>query len=138
MMAVNRTRRAWQDHTRAVALEFGIPDSYRTVIMFLSRNPGSSQKPIAEHANITTAAINQTVKDMIRDGYVKKETDEADRRYSRLFLTPAGEEIAEKVRQRLHTSDEVITALISPEKEAELIELLDKIHDCIRKDLLQC
>lgn len=136
MMAIHRTRRAWLDHTRAVALEFGIPDSYRTVIMFLIRNPGSSQKAIAEHANITTAAINQTVRDMIRDGFVRKETDEADRRYTRLYLTEKGEQTADGMRDRLHASDEVITRLISPEKEAEMIDLLDRIHDCIRKDLL--
>ena len=138
MMAINRTRRAWMDYTRAVALEFSIPESYREIIMFLSRNPGSSQKLIAEHANITTAAVNQTVKDMIQDGYVKKETDEADRRYTRLYLTDKGTETAQRVRERLYASDDVITELITPEKEAEMIRLLDQIHDCIRKDLMQC
>lgn len=135
-MAVNRTRRAWNDFTRAVALEYGIPDSYRTIVMFLSRNPGANQKNIAEHANITTAAVNQTVKEMIAEGYLKKETDEADRRYTRLYLTDKGAETSQRMRQRLHSSDDVITALITPEKEAEMIRLLDQIHDCIRKDLM--
>lgn len=135
MMAIGRTRRAWVDHTRAVALEIGISDSYRTVISFLSRHPGANQKEIAEFANITTAAVNQTIKEMIADGYVRKETDENDRRHTKIFLTEKGEATGLKVREALSHSDEVITAAITPEKEAEMIELLNKIYDCIRRDL---
>ncbi len=135
MMAMARTRRHWNDHVKEIALEIGIPDSYRTVILFLARKPGASQKNIAEFADITTSAVNQTVKSMVEDGYVKKETDESDKRNSKLYLTEKGEEIAKKLRERMYKSDEVITAMITPEKEAEMIELLDKITDCIRRDL---
>lgn len=138
MMALGRTRRAWLNHTKAVAGQLGIPDSYRTVISYLSRRPGANQKNIAEFANITTAAVNQTVKEMIGDGYVEKVVDEADRRYTKLYLTDKGMETALKLREILHYSDEVIAAAITPEKEAEMIELLDKICDCIRKELSSC
>lgn len=135
MMAIGRTRRAWTDHTKAIALELGIPDSYRTIIMYLSRNDGANQKNIAEFANITTAAVNQSVKEMLAKGYLQKEIDDSDRRYTKLYLTPKGREISLKLREKLHLSDEVITAAITPEKEAEMIALLDKIYECIRGDL---
>lgn len=138
MMAMARTHRAWLGHTKAVAQELGIPDSYRTVISYLYRHPGDNQKSIAEFANITTAAVNQTVKEMIADGYLEKETDKADKRYTRLFLTEKGNQTAVKLREILHHSDEVISAVITPEKEAEMVELLDKIYDCIRRDLKSC
>jgi len=135
MMALNRTRRAWLDHTKAVAREIGIPESYREIISYLHRHPGANQKNIAEFCNVTTAAINQTIKDMVAGGYVQKETDEADRRYTKLFLTEKGEATASKVRERLYISDQVITTAITSEKEEEMIALLDKIHDLIRRDL---
>ena len=138
MMAVCRTRHAWDHHVKAVAMEIGIPDSYRAVISFLAKNPGANQKMVADFSNITTAAVNQTVKELIADGYVRKETDESDRRYTKLFLTQKGETTAAKLRERLHNSDQVITSVITPEKEAEMIELLDKIHDCIRRELISC
>ena len=137
-MALARTRRAWQEHTKAVALEIGIPESYRIVVSYLFRFPGANQKQIAAFANITTAAVNQTIKEMICEGYVKKETDENDRRHTRIYLTEKGEIVGKELMVRLAHSDEVITAAISPEKEAEMIELLDKIHDCIRKELTTC
>ena len=135
MKAIARTRRAWNNHVKKIALDVGIPDSYRTVILFLARNPGANQSNIAEFAEVTTSAVNQTVKSMLAEGYLRKETDDCDKRHSRLFLTEKGEDVDGKLRERLHASDEVITALITPEKEAEIMELLDKITDCIRRDL---
>lgn len=138
MMAMARTRRAWTNHVKEVARSIGIPDSYRMVISYLHRNPGANQRNIAEFADVTTSAINQTVKSMIEEGYLRKETDGSDKRHSKLFLTEKGEEVAGKLRERLNASDEVITALVTPEKEAELMELLDKITDCIRRELTSC
>lgn len=135
MMALSRTKRAWDNHIKEIALSVGIPDSYRTIIMYLTRHPGANQRNIAEFSDITTSAVNQTVKSMIAEGYLQKETDTNDKRHSRLFLTEKGEAVASTLRERLHTSDEVITSLITPEKEAEMIALLDKITDCIRRDL---
>ena len=136
MMAMGRTRRAWNNHVKEVAHSIGIPDSYRMVISYLHRNPGANQRNIAEFADVTTSAVNQTVKNMLEEGYLHKDTDECDKRHSKLYLTEKGEEIGKKLRERLSMSDEVITDVVTPEKEAELIALLDKITDCIRRDLV--
>ena len=138
MKAMARTRRAWNNHVKEIALAVGIPDSYRTVILYLNRHPGANQRNIAEFADVTTSAINQTVKSMIEEGYLRKETDDCDKRHSKLFLTEKGVETAGKLRERLNASDEVITAFVTPEKEAELIALLDEITDCIRRNLTSC
>ena len=135
MKAISRTRHAWGNHMRALAMELGIPNSYREIIQYLCRRPGANQSNIADFCGITTSAINQTVKSMIEEGYVHKETDSADRRHTRLYLTDKGATIAHQLHEKLQESDGVITAVIGPEKEAELIALLDKIHDCIKEDL---
>ena len=135
MMALGRTHRAWCDHMRSVAYEIGIPESYRAIVMYLSKNRGANQKNIAEFSNKTTAAVNQTVKEMIAEGYIEKETDENDRRYTRLYLTEKGNEAALKIRERLYISDEKIASFITTEKEDEMIKLLDMITDCIRREM---
>ncbi len=138
MRAVARTRCAWNNHVKEIALAEGIPDSYRTVLLFLSRNPGSRQCNIAEFAGVTTSAINQVVKSMLTEGYLRKETDPSDKRNSKLYLTPAGLQIAGTLREKLDASDDAITRLIGPEKEAELIAFLDQLTQYIRKDLNGC
>lgn len=135
MMALSRTRKEWETHMRRCALEVGIPDSYRTVIMFLARHPGANQKEIAEFSNKTTAAVNQTVKEMQSKEYLIMETDESDRRYTRLFLTDSGKQKAELLRNRLHKSDEIITNILGAEKEDEIVELLNCITNVIKEGL---
>lgn len=120
---------------RRCALEVGIPDSYRTVILFLSRHPGANQKMLAEFSDKTTAAINQTVKEMLAGQYIRKETDETDQRYTKLFLTEKGQQKAELLRNRLGQSDDKITAAVTEEKERELIAMLDELYRVIREDL---
>ena len=113
----------------------GIPESYRMVLMFLHRNPGSSQRNIAEFVGVTTSAINQVVKSMLEEEYLRKEVNPTDKRNSKLFLTEKGNQVAEKLHEKLDASDKAITAVISPEKEAEIIALLEQIADFIRKEL---
>lgn len=135
MFGMARARAAWNEHMRQVAQEEGIPDSYRPVIMFLHRNPGASQKSIAEFANVTTSAVNQVVKSMLEDGYLRKESDPADKRGLRLYLTERGTAVASRLRQRLDQSDDAITAFVGAQREEELLQLLHALTDFIRKDL---
>lgn len=138
MHGIARARRAWHEHVRQIALEEGIPDSYRPVLMFLYRNPGASQKSIAEFLNVTTSAVNQVVKSMIDDGYLRKESAPSDKRSFRLFLTEEGEEIAGRLRKRLDKSDDAITAFIGAEREEELMTFLHELTDFIQKELTSC
>lgn len=138
MRSVGKARRAWQSYVRSCALTAGIPDSYRVVIMYLCRHPGAGQRDIAEYAEITTSAVNQAVKSMEAEGYLRKETDPSDKRNSRLYLTDKSMAIAEKLHQQLDAMDENITALIGTEKEAEMIALLERAADYIRKDMTSC
>lgn len=135
MRAVAKARHAWMNHVKEITLAEGIPESYRMVLMFLHRNPGSSQRNIAEFVGVTTSAINQVVKSMLEEEYLRKEVNLTDKRNSKLFLTEKGNQVAEKLHEKLDASDNAITAVISPEKEAEIIALLEQIADFIRKEL---
>ena len=138
MHGISRARCAWSDHVREISLAEGIPDSYRQVIMYLQRNPGASQRGIAEYVGVTTSAINQVVKSMEAEGFLRKEADPSDKRSSRLYLTESGEDAASRLRRKLDESDDAITAFIGEEREKELTELLHQLTDFVRKDLGQC
>lgn len=135
MKAISRTHKEWSLHMRRCAQEAGIPDSYRPIVMFLSHHPGASQKMLAEFAGTTTASINQTVKKMQENGYLRKESDPSDQRYTRLYLTEIGMEKAGQVRRRLSESDRIITDRIGSEKEDELIALLHQLCEIIGEEL---
>lgn len=138
MHGIARAKHAWSDYVREISQAEGIPDSYRQVIMFLHRNPGSSQRGIAEFVGVTTSAINQVVKSMQEERYLRKEADPSDRRSCRLYLTETGEDAADRLHRKLDEADERITAFIGAQREDELTELLHQLSDFIRKELGQC
>lgn len=138
MHGIMRARCAWSEYMREISLAEGIPDSYRQVIMFLHRNPGASQRGIAEFVGVTTSAINQVVKSMTEEGYLRKEADPSDKRSCKLYLTGSGEDAASRLRKKLDEADDAITDFIGAEREQELMELLHRLTDFIRKDLGQC
>lgn len=138
MRSTCKARGAWSNHMKQLALAEGIPDSYRPVLMLLHRTPGASQRSIAEFAGVTTSAANQVVKNMIEDLYLRKETDLSDRRSSRLYLTEKGEAVALRLREKLEHSDNAITAFLGQEKEAEMIELMERLSTFIQEELESC
>ena len=138
MREMARTRCAWNEHVREIALAEGIPDSYRPVIMFLHHHPGFSQRSTAEFVGVTTSAINQVVKNMLEEGYLQKEPDPSDKRSCKLYLTEKGEAVACRLHEKLSEADDAITALIGAQQEEELIGLLAQLTEFIRKELRQC
>lgn len=136
MRAVSRARRTWNQHIRGITRELGIPDSYRIVIMYLFHHPGASQRDVAEFSCVTTSAVNQTVKSMLEEGYLRKEVDAADKRNSNLYLMEKGLAVAQALHKRLDASDRAITQWIGEDREAEIIALLDRVSNHIQEELL--
>lgn len=138
MMVIRDTYKLWQEHMRAIAAEVGVPDSYRMVLSYLRRHPGANQKEIAAFRNITTASVSQIVKEMQLRGYLRKEADPDDQRYVRLYLTERGEACAEEILQRVHRSDEKITAQLTPAREAQLVALLEELSEILGEAFPPC
>ncbi len=132
MLTLKHTDRAWAGYMRKLALEAGIPDSYRPIVMFLARHGQASQKELAAYAQTTYAAVSRTVKEMQLTGYINKETDGDDRRYAKLSLTPKGLECADRIRDKIHEADRIITMAVSEEKEREIVETMQKITELIK------
>ncbi len=132
MMAVGRLHRIWEEYLRGVAQALGIPEAYTKTVLYIDRHPGASQTQIAALGGVTAAAVNQTVKELCRDGYVRKEVDERDKRHTRLYVTEKGASIAGAVRGAFGEADGRITAFLTEERERELTETLNAVGDLIK------
>jgi len=134
MYTIKQLDKEWLKYLRKNSGEIGISDTYRRIIMYLNRNPGANQKMIAEYCNMTSAAISQTIKEMQLVGYIYKETDEIDQRYYKLYLTDKAKEKVEYIHETIQKADSFITKTVSPEKEAEIVEILTALTETIRKE----
>ncbi|MCD8018370.1 MAG: MarR family winged helix-turn-helix transcriptional regulator [Clostridiales bacterium] len=138
MMVIRNTYKLWSDYMKSIAMEAGIPDSYRMVLTYLLRHPGANQKDIAIYRDVKTATISQAVKEMQLRGYLEKESDPDDQRYVKLYLTEKGRTCAEELHQRIQHADACITEFLTPEREREMIGIMQELSEFIGKELPSC
>ena len=132
MPVIHQLHREWSDYMKKTSARLGIPDNYCRIIMHLDRSPAPVRRICRADAQ-NLPAISQTVKEMLRDGYITKQTDETDQRYSKLYLTESGKALASAVADTIHGADRKITEYLTPEKEEETTALLLGLIDEIRK-----
>ena len=135
MLTLKILSKEWGRYLRKITGEIGVPDSYRHIIMFLSCNPGASQKKVAEVCQLTGAAVSQIIKEMQLAGYIKKEVDSSDGRYFNLFLTEKAESKVEIIRSKIDIADNYVTEKIGKEKEIEIVKVLSELTQTLKEEI---
>lgn len=134
MFMVRQLDRAWLERLRRISAEVGIPDPYARILSYLHRNPGASQKDLAEHTQKTYAAISQTIKEMLREDYVRREIDSEDQRYAKLYLTEKGTDCALRLREEIGKAEERVRMALPPQRQEEVSALLEQLYEAVRKE----
>ncbi len=116
--------------------DIGIHSSQHRILMYLSQNKdGISQKEIAEHFNISPAAVAVSLKKLENEGYILRETQKADNRINNVFLTSKANEVVKKTIEYANAIEEQIFEEFS-EKDLEVFcEYLSKMQNTIDKQL---
>ncbi|MDB5393698.1 MAG: marR family transcriptional regulator [Rhodospirillales bacterium] len=97
------------------------------VLRFLARNPGSTQRELAEAIGMPPSRLVAMADELERRGLVHRVRDEQDRRSHRITLTTGGDEqLAIIAREARHHKNDVLTAL-SAEEQGQLAEFLRRI-----------
>ena len=114
------------------AKEIGLHRTQHRILMHLARHGRlPSQKELAEHLNITPAAVTIALKKIEKDGYIERKLGQ-DNRYNELIITEKGREIV-KMTKRLFTEADVSMFLgFSDEELAMYISFLEKMQENIR------
>lgn len=93
----------------------------------ISRYEGITQKVLSEWLYISKSTTAKAVKNLIDNGYVRKEKDLEDNRFDRLYLTDKGKEISAQMQQTFMDVVEITTKNLSPLEIKQTKELLKKI-----------
>ena len=134
MLMGRQLDRAWSERLRKISAEAGIPDPYARILAYLHRHPGASQKELSEYVQKTYAAISQTVKELLREDFVRRETDSADQRYAKLYLTEKGQAYALHLREEISKAEARVRLALPVGKEAEIAALLEHLYEAVRKE----
>ena len=115
--------------------KIGIHRTQHRILMHIARNNKlGSQKSIAEHIGVSSAAITGALQKLEQGGYIERNHGE-DGRFNEVAITEKGKKIVEETKQLFLTAD---TSLFDGFTDKELdiyIENLTKIQENIKKQL---
>ena len=118
-------RRTMRRYFQSVGMFNGHP----YMLMVVRRHPGITQKELAAQMEISPPSVAISVRRLEGAGLITRQTDPHDRRATRLYLTPAGEEMdAACARGRDFLIDTQYRGL-TPAEQATLYDLLGKMMD---------
>jgi DNA-binding MarR family transcriptional regulator len=104
---VSRLRRVVVD--RALK-PVGVTRSQWWVLAFLSRRDGMTQTALAADLDLTKVAIGGLLDRMEVAGFVERRPDQRDGRIRRVYLTPAGNRLVDKIREHVDRVEQEILA----------------------------
>jgi DNA-binding MarR family transcriptional regulator len=118
---VSRLRRVVVD--RALK-PLGVTRSQWWVLAFLSRRDGMTQTALAADLDLTKVAIGGLLDRMEASGFVERRPDQRDGRSRRVYLTPAGNRLVDKIRDHVERVEQEILADASEEQLQAAAEAL--------------
>lgn len=88
---------------------------------------GLSQEALTERARIDKANTARGLGRLEREGYVRRERDQADRRVNRVFLTPKAMAVQDEFTAVLNRWTEILTAGFSDDEKVAMLDGLQRL-----------
>ena len=125
---VNNTAKAFQKALDAeLRKNVGVTISQWRVISALTRQPGITQKEIADKVGIEGSTLVPIIDKMEKDGFVKRKLDSEDRRINRIYLTTKADGLWNSMIECALRIRKLSLKEISEEQIKTTLEVLRKI-----------
>lgn len=121
-LAQNASFKAFKRHTGAADLRPG----WYAVLTIIHHNPGITPIALSRGSGRDKSTITPVLRDLLRDGLIRRGTIPTDKRSYALFLTEAGEERLASLAASAAAHDEELDAIVGDKKD-ELLRLLRRI-----------
>lgn len=127
MMLVNRTSKLFRNYMRINTDKEGLNDTYRPIIMILSREDNLTQLELVKRTHFSAPSICLTLQKMELEGLIERKNDEEDKRQTRVHITSKGMEFHNKIISLIHELEKEIFSDISLEEQEAANKTLRKI-----------
>jgi DNA-binding MarR family transcriptional regulator len=99
------------------------------VLLNTVRNGPIRLSEVAEQEGLNPTLLSRTVANLAQDGLVSRTADQSDRRSAWLDATPAGRELAERIRAERTRAVEVALAELPPEDRDRIEAALPALEE---------
>ncbi len=115
--------------------DIGIHRTQHRILMHLAKHEKTpSQKELAEHLDITPAAVTVAIKQIECDGYIKR-TQGRDTRFYEIEITEKGREMVELTRELFSDADSKMFEGFSDEELDSFIGLMERLQSNIKSQI---
>jgi MarR family transcriptional regulator, transcriptional regulator for hemolysin len=115
------------------AEESGLTRAQWHLIAAVARNPGATQRMIAEALEVREITAGRLVDRLCDAGYLRREPSPSDRRAYSVYLTSAAQPVLDKLDELARIHETAIFAGFRPED----LERLEALLDAIGRNLAQ-
>ena len=127
IMLVNNISKCFRDKMRVKTDEMGLADTYRPIFWVLKNYDGCTQLDICKLTQLKAPTVSLTLQKMEQIGFIRRASDEDDKRNTRIFITEKGTEVQKEIERLLkETEEEFLKDFDESEKEV-LKKLLIKM-----------
>ena len=103
-----------------------VPGQY-PLLNYLSRHPDATQQELASVLFVSPASVAQSTKRLQKVGLLEKASDPENLRKNRLWVTPAGQEAVDSVREAIDTLDKRLFEGFTESELETLAAMLDRM-----------
>jgi MarR family transcriptional regulator for hemolysin len=112
------------------AQRLGLTGAQLRLLSKVRRQEGATQAGLANQMEMRPISLSSLIDKLAQQGLVERRADQSDRRLNRLYLTPAGLELARKIEG---FREEVAQDLLRDVDEAALDAVLQVLHTLKRQ-----
>ncbi len=106
----------------------GLTPGQPKILDFLAGHDGCIQKKLAAACELESATVTNLLARMESAGLIRRETDSADRRVSRVFLTAEGAAASKTVRAAFHAVESRAFRGFPPERRTAFLAMLQTVY----------
>lgn len=95
-----KTMWAYEEETKPLCAEVGIPHTAFDILMFIANNPAvDTAKDVVERKRLKANLVSINVEKLVKEGYLERSADEEDRRKVILSCTAKAAPVIQKGRE---------------------------------------
>lgn len=131
----NRTFKRYEDIYRQAARKFEIPELALWVLYALREQPGCTQKDLVDLLLQPKQSIHTALRSLVRDGYVRLEYSEENRKSKHIHLTEAGRKLSESTADKIVRAETIAFLSLSDTERETMLRLLERLTSAIQKEM---
>lgn len=113
----------------------GMRYSYRHVMKPLMENDSLTQLELVKITNLKAPTISITLRNMEREGIVRREKNDNDRRETHVFITDKGRKMYAKVLTTLDKAEKIMLKGVDDKELNTMRTILDKMCGNLRNEI---